>query len=137
MYREILIGIGVVIGIAIIKMILPYIGKFFKFLFKKIITFFVNVIVNFRVHRAEKKYKGEKLGAIKKEYVLKKTAFLTRFENVLNETIDNIIEKFVAQLNNTQAVRAEKLKSNISELAEDKIYKIGNSIKNKINNKGE
>ena len=122
--NEVLIGLGTIVLIAVIKTALPYFGKLLKFITKNILAFIVKLSINFYVKKAERKYSGEQLGALKKEYVLKKSARFTKYESTICATIDDLIEKAVELLNSKSAV----VKDNLTQTIENKVDEVGNKI---------
>ena len=100
----------------------------------KFIDWRIKASVKHFVKKAEKKYSGEKLGKLKKEYVTKKTEKLKKHETKICNSIDNIIENFVAYLNTKNKVVKNNITTSASSLANEKIESVSEKIEAKLNN---
>ena len=114
--------------IALIIALAPQIKK----LIKRGIKIYINIRIKFCVKKAEKKFCGAKLGTQKKDYVLAKTQKYDTQLQKAGETVDSLVEKFVAVLNTKNAAAKTALQSSLTELVEESTDKLGETIQSKL-----
>lgn len=97
------------------------------------IKMFVEWLINLLVNHAEKKITGSKMGAEKKEYVIKN---LRIFGIKTNDFISDMIDGTVDAMNNKKIDMTEDIKENIqatiAEKIEDTVEGTTTAMKNKL-----
>ena len=97
------------------------------------IKLFVEWLINFLVNHAEKKIIGSKMGAKKKEYVIKN---LKIFGVKTNDFISDMIDGTVEAMNNKKVNMTEDIKENIQttivEKIEDTVNNTTTTLKSKL-----
>lgn len=118
--------------IIISAIMLGFISALARLILPRIKTF-VEWLINLLVNQAEKKITGSKMGAEKKEYVIKN---LRIFGIKTNDFISDMIDGTVDAMNNKKIDMTEDIKENIqttiAEKIEDTVDNTTMAMKNKL-----
>ena len=109
MVKEVLTTVLEILIVSIVVSLLPQFG----ILLKKIGCFLIKLRIQVCVKRADKKFKGRKLGAKKKAYVLAKTERYNKTLEKMNTSVDSVIESTVAMLNTKSVALKTDLQTNV------------------------
>jgi hypothetical protein len=101
-----------VLEILIVAFVVALLPKFGA-LIKKIGYWLVKLWIKICCKHAEKKFKGKKLGAKRKQYVLAKTQKYNTFLAKMDDSVDNVIEATVNILNTKSVSLKTSLQTDI------------------------